>query len=65
MGAIKNFFHEEICMMQEGEDILIDDAYIYSKWQEHENAKVNKQIEEFEETKRVVAESGVPGFLKS
>ena len=32
MSRTKEFFHGEITRMQEGENLLVDDAYMYSKW---------------------------------
>lgn len=33
MSAIKEFFHDEICEMQNGEELHIDEAYILTKLQ--------------------------------
>jgi hypothetical protein len=63
MGRMKEFFHEEICRMQDGEDLHIDDAYMYAKWQAAENANVEAQIAEHESMQLAIAESGVPSFL--
>jgi hypothetical protein len=55
MGAMKNFFHEEICRMQEGEELNIDDEYMYAKW----------LAAQHDEMKEAIAESDVPSFFQT
>jgi len=61
MGAIKEFFHDEICAMADGEDIVIDVDYMEQKWQEEGEALLLAMEADLEE----INHSGVPKFLSS
>jgi len=63
MGAIKNFFWNEICAMQDGEDLILDDEYMENKWKEHEAAEA--ALINMEEELKEVENSGVPKHLHS
>jgi len=59
MGAIKEFFHDEICALAEGEDLHIDEAYMQKKWEEQGETFLQFMEADFEE----MMHSGVPRHL--
>jgi len=59
MGAIKEFFHDEICAMEEGVEIDLDDSHMEKKWQESQEAFLLAMEADLEE----VNHSGVPKHL--
>jgi len=63
MGAIKEFYHDEICAMERGEDVLLDDAYMQEKWQKHQDELALKTLKEMENDLEEVENSGVPKHL--
>ncbi len=63
MGAIKEFYHDEICAMERGEDVLLDDAYMQEKWQKHQDELALKTLKEMEHDLEEVENSGVPKHL--
>lgn len=65
MGRIKEFYHDEICAMANGEEIDLDEAYMEQKWNEHENAAIDASIGQMERDEEEVNHSGVPKHLHS
>ena len=63
MGAIKEFYHDEICAMERGEDVLLDDAHMQEKWQKHQDELALKTLKEMENDLEEVENSGVPKHL--
>jgi len=63
MGAIKEFYHEEICAMQNGEDFDIDDAYMEAKWQKHLDEAAEVVVKDREKKMIEINNSAVPKFL--
>jgi len=61
MGAIKEFYHDEICAGMEDLD-NIDDSYWEAKWQE--NAALDA-LNQMEKEEKEIKNSGVPKHFHS
>jgi len=64
MGA-KNFFHDEICAMQEGEKLHIDDDYFFAKFQAEEAMQDQQIVEEFEQMQEDLDAAELPAWMHS
>lgn len=65
MGAIKEFFHDEICRMQEGDEFIMDEEYIINKLNKEGNLSDEEIEQMYNEIQSDINAAALPAWMHS